>query len=82
MDGTEDDKLKLLIASEMFLDTSRGDPSCCVVMSALSPNTLLQASIASNRAIENIVVFPVNHNAGVLMLRSMLTKLQLTFKLQ
>jgi hypothetical protein len=76
-DGTENEKLKhLLTASGMFLDTDRDKPSCCVVLSALSPNTLLQASIESNRAIENILVFPVDHNAGVQMLRSRLSTLK------
>jgi hypothetical protein len=79
MDGTEDDKLEhLLTASGMFLDTGRDKPSCCVVMSSLSPNKLLPATIASSRAIENILVFPVDQRAGVLMLRSMLSRFQLT----
>jgi hypothetical protein len=80
-DGIEDASKKLsalLTASGKFLDVDRHAPTTCVVMSALSPESLLPASIASGRVIENILVLPLDCYAGVQILRSMLLKMDFT----
>lgn len=72
-DGTEesDKTLQVLMtASGKFLDIAPNDPPVFVVFSSLSPEKLLPATLASNRFIRNILVYPVDRKIGIQLLNS------------
>ena len=73
--GTDEKLKKLLTASGTFLDVGRDEPPVCVVLTALSPDSYMRASIASNRVIENILIYPSKLSAwpcfGLLHQRSL-----------
>jgi hypothetical protein len=62
----------LLTASGAFLDKTTLDLPAYVVLSARSPDWFLRATIASNRVVENVLVYPIDRKAGVLMLDSII----------
>ena len=71
-DGIENDKLQsLMTAAGTFLDTTVDDERVSVVISSLSPDKFMNATIASSRAIKDIPVFPLERKYAVEALRKL-----------
>jgi hypothetical protein len=67
----EEEKLQLLLtAAGKLLDIFSNDPPVFVVLSSLSPDKFLRETLASNRIIFNILVYPVDRISGVRMLKA------------